>query len=42
MAFICSTNDFHCQQMTLTYSKYDFNIQQMTFTFNKKFIYTAI
>ena len=41
MAFICSTNDFHCQQMTLTYSKYDFNIQQEIYIYsNLKFVFS--
>ena len=42
MIFLCSANDFYCQEMTFTCLAIDFYIQQMTFTFNKTFIYSAI
>ena len=30
MIFICSTNDFHCQQITFMCSTNDFYVQQIT------------
>ena len=43
MIYICSANDFQCQQMTfITYSTNDFYIKKMTFAFNKEFAYSAI
>ena len=41
MIFICSTNDFHCQQMTFICSANDFYLQEEIYIFsNLKFVFS--